>query len=84
MMIPRPNEKEKAMYTLDKFSIGTLSSSEYNELTPQVQSLRDLNDLKGQLVKFLELSTGSLYLIKLPQAYWRGICVFWRMGYQSF
>lgn len=52
---------------LNVVSSGTLSSCDQNELT-WVQP-RDLNDLKGQLVKLLELSGGTMPLTRLPAEY---------------
>ncbi|KAI3448113.1 hypothetical protein Pfo_004778 [Paulownia fortunei] len=52
---------------LNKVSSGTLASCDQNDLTC-VQP-RDLNGLKGQLVKLLELSGGSLPLTRLPAEY---------------
>ncbi|XP_022858369.1 uncharacterized protein LOC111379249 [Olea europaea var. sylvestris] len=64
--------------TLDKVSAGALASSDQNDLT-RVQR-RDLNALRGQLVKLLELSGGCLPLIRLPvvyhKMYGRSLCVF--------
>ncbi|XP_022875726.1 uncharacterized protein LOC111394194 [Olea europaea var. sylvestris] len=64
--------------TLDKVSVGALAFSDQNDLT-QVQQ-RDLNVLRGQLVKLLELSEGCLPLIRLPvvyhKMYGRSLCVF--------
>lgn len=52
---------------LDEVSSVTAASCKQNELT-WVQP-RDLNDLKDQLVKLLELAGGSVPLIRLPAEY---------------
>ncbi|KAI3445974.1 hypothetical protein Pfo_002639 [Paulownia fortunei] len=52
---------------LNEVSTGPHASSEHNDLM-WVQP-GDLNGLKGQLVKLLELSGGSLPLIRLPAEY---------------
>lgn len=53
--------------SLDEVSYGTLASCKQNDVT-WVQP-RDLNDLKGQLVKLLESAGGSLPLTQLPAEY---------------
>lgn len=59
---PHSSEKEKAMCTPG-------ASSEHKELTSHVQPPRGVSDLKGQIVRLLELSGGSLSLFKLHRAY---------------
>ncbi|XP_057782929.1 uncharacterized protein LOC131000838 isoform X2 [Salvia miltiorrhiza] len=53
--------------SLDEVSSGNLASSKQNDST-WVQP-RDLNDLKGQLIRLLELAGGSLPLTRLPAEY---------------
>ncbi|CAI9763208.1 unnamed protein product [Fraxinus pennsylvanica] len=64
--IPRQIEEQKA------------AEREQNTLNQRLP-LKDLNDLKGQIVKLLECSRGSLSLTKLPRAYkkkfGRSLCV---------
>ncbi|KAL8553340.1 hypothetical protein ACS0TY_001858 [Phlomoides rotata] len=66
-----PNPTSSRLHSLPSglnvVSSETLSSCDQNELT-WVQP-RDLNDLKGQLVKLLELSGGNLPLTRLPAEY---------------
>ncbi|CAA3028748.1 Hypothetical predicted protein [Olea europaea subsp. europaea] len=61
-VIPHLSAKEKAMCTPG-------ASSEHKELTSHVQPQRGVSDLKGQIVRLLKLSGGSLSLFKLPRAY---------------
>ncbi|KAL1557955.1 hypothetical protein AAHA92_08481 [Salvia divinorum] len=53
--------------SLDEVSSGNRAPCKQNDMT-WVQP-RDLNDLKGQLVRLLELSDGNLPLIRLPAEY---------------
>ncbi|CAA2978343.1 uncharacterized protein LOC111412001 [Olea europaea var. sylvestris] len=70
---PMTSRSQTLRCGLDEVSLGKLASSEPNDVTcVQPQGLKpqgDLNVLKGQLVKLLELSGGCLPLLRLTGEY---------------
>lgn len=65
--VPTSSQSPSLPSSLDEASSGALASCKQNDVT-WVQP-RDLNDLKGQLVKLLGLAGGSLPMSQLPAEY---------------